>query len=279
MVARAGRRATAGLPPGVPRWPSRAGVFAVIGAIAVSVLAAIVAAGVLAVAGADERTAAGTLLYWALAAPGFVWVVLWVARRPQPPCAADLGLRPIAPARALRVLAPAVGGFALFVAAWALVVDLDAALPVPGEVAPDGPLGRARATGAIDLGADTLMLALALGVVAVLGIEILLRGFVLPALSSWRGTLPAAAIVCLLGTATGSTKPELLVCAAVLQLLLCGLYLLTGTLLPGIALGAGVSGLALGAAYGWSMAAAVGLAALCVALATALAMVLATRWR
>jgi membrane protease YdiL (CAAX protease family) len=276
MAALTQRRGRAGLPPGVPRWPARAGLLAVAGAIVVSVVAAIVAATALVIAGADEQTGFSRLLFWALAVPGFLWVVVRVAGRSHPPGAAELGLRPLAPAVALRVLAAAVAGFAVFVALWSLVVDMGAALPVPAELTSDAILvARGADVDAVGLSANALALALALGVLAPLGIEILLRGFVLPALSSWRGTLPAVAIVSLLGMASGQSTGALLPCVAVLQLLLCGLYLLTGSLLPGIALSAGVSGLALGAACGWSVAGVLALAAGCALVASTLALAIA----
>lgn len=279
MAVAAHRRERAGAAPGVPGWPALDGVIAILGAVLVSVLAAIVAAVVVKAAGSDGQTGFGTLVLWAIAAPGIVWVVVVVARRTEPPTAAELGLRTLSPDRVLRVLGAAVVVFAAVVALWSLVVDLDAALSVPAEVAtgelqtfidPDG-------ADAVGLSANALALVLALGVVAPIGIEVLLRGFVLPALSSWRGTLPAVAVVCVLGAITAAADGALLPCVIVLQLLLCALYLLTGSLLPGIALSAGAAGLALAAAFGWTLPAMVVVSVACAALASAVAVGVARR--
>lgn len=279
MAVAAQRRERTGLAPGTPEWPARDGVIAILGAVLVSVVAASVAAVVVVAAGSDGQTGFGTLLLWALATPGFAWVVVLVARRTQPPTAAELGLRTLSPELALRVLGAALAIFVVVVALWALVVDMDAALSVPEQLSsreleafvdPDG-------ADAVGLSANALALVLALGVVAPLGLEILLRGFVLPALSSWRGTLPAVAIVCVLGTVTANADGALLPCVIVLQLLLCALYLLTGSLLPGIALSAGASGVALGAAFGWTLPGVLAVSLACAALASAGAVAVALR--
>jgi len=77
--------------------------------------------------------------------------------------------------------------------------------------------------------------------------------------------------VCLLGAVAVSAGGALLPCVLVLQVLLCALYLLTGSLLPGIALSACASGLALGAAFGWTPGGALALAVASAALASAIA--------
>jgi len=278
MVVTAQRRGDGSPAPGAPRWPAKAGVIAVLGAILVSVVAAGVAAAIVLAAGQDEPTGFSTLLLWALATPGFVWVVVQVARRSEPPTAAELGLRPPAPAQVVRVLGPAVVAVAVFVALWSVVVDMDAALPVPDELS--GGIQRfvdSDGADAIGLSANALALIVALGVLAPIGLEVLLRGFVLPALTSWRGTLPAVAIVCVLGTASASVDAALLPCVIVLQLLLCALYLLTRSLLPGIALSAAASGVALGAAFGWTLPGVLAVAVASAALASAIALAIALR--
>lgn len=115
-----------------------------------------------------------------------------------------------------------------------------------------------------------LAFAVARCVVAPLVLELLLRGFVLPALSSWRGTFTGGVIVSLLGVATTATDAALVPCVLFLQLLLCALYLLSRSLLPGVALSAGASAAALGAALAWDVLAILALTAACIALAPAL---------
>jgi len=105
--------------------------------------------------------------------------------------------------------------------------------------------------------------------------ELLLRGFALPALSAWKGPFAAALIVSVLfgGFASLAGSPGVALLSMGLGLVLCGLYLATGSLLPGIALAAAAAATALGAACALSIAGIAGLAAVCALSAVALAAV------
>ena len=113
----------------------------------------------------------------------------------------------------------------------------------------------------------------------VLAGEILLRGFAFPALSAWKGPLPAALIVAVPfgGLTSLAGEPGLAVLSMLLGLALCALYVATGSLLPGIALASAASAVALGVACALPPAGVSGLALGCATVATALGGVPARR--
>ena len=81
--------------------------------------------------------------------------------------------------------------------------------------------------------------------------EILLRGFALPALSAWKGLVPAALIVSVLfgGLTSLAGQPGVArALDAARRWRSASLYVATGSLLPGIALASAASAVALGAA-------------------------------
>lgn len=270
-AARRGRRGRSTLAD-VPAWPAGAGVVAVLGALLSGLLGAVIAAAVLSAAGSQRQTGAGTLIIWTVTAAGTLWVIHRVARRTQPITAARLGLRAVRVMPTLRPLAAGAAAVAALVASWSLFVDLGSALPAPDQIAAARPgdrlLDRGQGAGAVDADAGVIAGLVGLGVLAPWTSEILLRGFVLPALSTWRGPLPAAIAVSVLGATTGAgavAGGELLACVLALQAVLCLLYLRTGSVLPGIVLSTLVTGLALGVALGWGAPGAIAAAASCAA--------------
>ena len=103
--------------------------------------------------------------------------------------------------------------------------------------------------------------------------EILLRGFVFPALAGWRGPVAAAAIVAVAFGGAGQLigAPGIAVLSMLLGVLLCFLYLATGSLLPGVALAAAAAAAGFGTACALAPAEVVALAAGCALAALGLA--------
>ncbi len=173
----------------------------------------------------------------------------------------------------LAAISTAAAGAAL-AGSWAIIEALTGVLGStrpPRELSAQSPLARASGLPdptAAGAGAETLVSLLARGVVLVVVTEVVLRGFVLPVLVRRLGRGWGIAVVVLAGTATGSVvagTPGLALPAAVLGLLLCLLYLETGSILPGLGLSGAAAGAVLGISLGWSppavAAAAIGCAA------------------
>ncbi len=240
----------------IPGWPPLAGVAALAAGALVGVLAAVLVAVVAAAADLEARSPGVTVAVSVLTAAGTLAAVLALARLTRPPAPAQFGLRPVPVGRALAWLGGAALAFVAVVAAWSLAVDLRAALPVPAELDPRTAYAResdlpVRGPVAVDVGFVAVLLGRVV-VPAVVG-EILLRGFAFPALARWRGPLPAAAIVAVLfgGAADLASGAAVAVPSMILGAILCGLYVGTASLLPGVALSAGASGAALAIACAW----------------------------
>jgi hypothetical protein len=160
---------------------------------------------------------------------------------------------------------PLAGVFALGGAA---VVAVAAPLlaAVPAAVA-----GLERTSPAIVLLAAVLTAA---GIIAVVGVIAPLTRPLTGEQLGLRapGDLPAALIVAVLfgGLTSPAGQPGMAVLSMLLGLALCGLYLGTGSLLPGIALASAASAVALGAACALAPAATAGLAAGCALASVAL---------
>jgi membrane protease YdiL (CAAX protease family) len=260
----------------VPGWPPLAAVFALGGAMVVAVLAPLVAAVPAVVAGL-ERTAPAIVLMAALAsAAGVVAVVAAVARLTRPVTGEQLGLRaPDDLPLALVATAAAAVALGVLAALWSVLGDPRGALAVPPELDTrsltaqiyDLPLREP-----VPFGPGLLASALAGCVLPVVAGEILLRGFAFPALSAWKGPVPAALIVSVLfgGLTSLAGQPGVAVLSMLLGLVLCALYVATGSLLPGIALASAASACALGVACALPPAGIAALALGCSAIATAL---------
>jgi membrane protease YdiL (CAAX protease family) len=267
----------------VPPWPPLAGVFALGGALLVAAAAPLLAALPAAAAGLERTAPAIVLLASALGAAGVVAVVVAVARLTRPVSGEQLGLRaPEDPRAALALAAGAGLALAAVAALWGVLGDPRASLPVPPELdtrSATAQLYDLPLREPVPLGPGLIASALAGCVLAVLAGEVLLRGFALPALSAWKGPLPAALAVSMLfgGLASLTGRPAVAVLSMLLGLALCGLYLATGSLLPGIALASAASAVALGAACALPAPGTAALAVGCAAAATALGTVPARR--
>jgi membrane protease YdiL (CAAX protease family) len=261
----------------VPAWPVLAGVAALAGAALIAAFAPLLAAVPGVAAGAGRSSPAIVLLGAALAAGGIVVLVARLARLTRPVSAAQLGLRaPDDLARALLLAAGAVLALAALAAAWRALGDPRGAFAIPPELDT-----RSVAAQTYDLpvrdpvafGPGLLASALARCVLPVVAGEILVRGFAFPALSQWRGPVVSALIVSVLfgGIAQLAGAPGVAALSMLLGVLLCGLYLVTGSLLPGIALAAVASAIGLGVACVLPVVEIAVLAAVCGAAALALA--------
>jgi membrane protease YdiL (CAAX protease family) len=260
----------------VPAWPPLAGVFALGGALVAAGVAPLLAAVPAAAAGLERTSPAIALLAAVLSAAAVVAVVAVFARLTRPVTGEQLGLRvPGDVPAALLLSAGAAVALGAVAALWAVLGDLRASAAVPPELDTrsltaqlyDLPLREP-----VPFGPGLVASALAGCVLPVVAGEILLRGFAFPALSGWKGPLPAALIVAVLfgGLTSLAGQPGLAVLSMLLGLALCALYLATGSLLPGIALASAASATALGAACALAPAGVAGLALGCAVVATAL---------
>ena len=260
----------------MPAWPPLAGVFVLCGAMVVAVLAPLVAAIPAAAAGLERTAPAIVLLAAVLSAGGIVAVVAGVARLTRPVTGEQLGLRaPDDLKRALALTAGAAVALGVLAAFWSLLGDPRGALDVPPELDTrsltaqiyDLPLREP-----VPFGPGLDASALAGCVLPVVAGEILLRGFAFPALSAWKGPVPAALIVAVLfgGLTSLAGRPGLALLSMLLGLALCALYVATGSLLGGIALASAASACALGAACALPPAGVAVLALGCAGVAVAL---------
>jgi membrane protease YdiL (CAAX protease family) len=252
-------------------------VFALGGALVVAALAPLPALVPAAVAGVERTSSAIVLLAALLTAAGMVAVVTAIARLTRPVTGEQLGLR--APGdlpRALLLTAGAAAALGAVAALWAVLGDLRASLDVPPELDTRSLVAQLYdlpVRDPVPFGPGLVASALAGCVLPIVAGEILLRGFAFPALAAWRGPLPAALVVSVLfgGLTSLAGRPGLAVLSMLLGLALCGLYVATGSLLPGIALASAASAVALGSACALPPAGVAALALGCALSATALA--------
>ena len=260
----------------VPAWPPLAGVFALAGALVVAVVAPLLAAVPGAIAGLERTSPAIVLLAAALTAAGIVAAVGAIARLTRPLTGEQLGLRaPDDLPSALLLTAGAAVVLAIVAVPWVLLGDLRASLAVPAELdtrSLTAQIYELPLRDPVPFGPGLLASALAGCVLPVVAGEILLRGFVFPSLVAWKGPLPAALVVAVLfgGLTSLAGQPGVAVLSMLLGLALCGLYLASASLLPGIALASAASAVALGAACALAPAAIAGLAAGCALASVAL---------
>lgn len=207
------------------------------------------------------------------------------AARAEPVRAAQLALRlpGAGPAMAWTVLAALLlGAGGLFVGE---VLDLTDAVAVPEEledsVAIERALGSAPgdAPGAVDGG--VVLSALGRVAVAALAAEVVLRGFVQPAIVHRAGDSAAVGITSLLTAvpvayAGNGGDPLLVAVGIALGLVLCALRLATDSVVPGIAVCAGALAAVFAVATALPAGQALALGAGCVAAALAPAVAVAT---
>lgn len=175
----------------VPKWPPPAGGVAMLGAVVISALVPL-AAALPAIFTGGERAQPGIVLLGAAgSAAAIVAVVFAIARLTRPVTADQLGLRaPEDLPRSLLLAAAAALVLTGAAAAWALLGDLQGTLVIPPEVDTRSAIARGYGLPVrepVGWGPGLLASALARCVLPVVAGEILLRGFVFPALSSWKG--------------------------------------------------------------------------------------------
>jgi len=250
-----------------------------LGAVVISALVPL-AAALPAIFTGGERAQPGIVLLGAAgSAAAIVAVVFAIARLTRPVTADQLGLRaPEDLPRSLLLAAAAALVLTGAAAAWALLGDLQGTLVIPPEVDTRSAIARGYGLPVrepVGWGPGLLASALARCVLPVVAGEILLRGFVFPALSSWKGPIPAALIVSVLFGGLGQLfgAPGIAVLSMLLGLLACLLYVATGSLLPGIAVSAAAAAAGLGEACALAPASTAGLAAGCAVISVALASV------
>lgn len=281
-----GTRADTGAAGRWPAWTVPAGL---IGGAVAGKLAAAVLIVPLALAGVGGAGTAGLVLL--VASIGFgaalLATIALIVRASEPLSAGALGLRVAAPEPAL--VWTALGGalLAAFVFFLAQLIDLSDLFTVPSELDRRSSLAKqleiGQAPERADVGVNAVASALARVVVPAVVGELVLRGFALRALARWRGEPLALAVTAVLtigpvgfalgGPAGGALLPIALLLGVVLGLL----YLLTSSLLPGIALSSAAMGAGLGAAFAWSAPGIALLSAACCAAALALAAPVALR--
>lgn len=271
------------------RWPAwTVPVGLIVGGTAGQFAAAVIILP-LAVAGAGGGDVTGLGLL--VASVGFgtamLGTIALVVRSSEPLSARTLGLRPAALRPALAWLALGGGLFAAFVFCVAQVVDISGLFAVPSELDRRSALAEQMEIGLpaqrADVGVGAFASALARVVVpAVIG-EIVLRGFALQTLARWRGEPVALGITSVLtlapvGFALGGPHGDgLLPMSLLLGAVLGLLFLLTRSLLPGIALSSIVMGAGLGQAFAWSVPGIALLALACCAISVAVAAAVSAR--
>jgi hypothetical protein len=240
------------------RWPLWSAVVALAGAWLAGVAAVAVVGVTLSLAGVGGSPGGAVLAIALLWAAGAIGALVLIARRAHAGEMPNFGLRP--PPMRLAAVSTAAAGAAL-AASWAILEALTGVLSdldPPRELSAQSPLARASGLAdptVVGAGTETLVSLLARGVVLVVATEVVLRGFVLPVLVRRLGRGWGVAVVVLAGAATGSVvagTPGLVLPAAVLGLLLCLLYLETGSILPGLGLSGAAAGAVLGISLGWS---------------------------
>ena len=271
---------------GVPGWPPLAGVVALVAAYVAGLAVVLVVAVTAEAVGYEPDTVSpgAVLLVALLFALAAIGACVAVARQTAPPAPGHFGLRRVPPAEAALLVVLGAAVLALAVAGWKWGTVERLALPLPDEL--DDRAGFERLSGAapatvdVEPGVGLAASALARAVIVPLAGQVVLLGFVLPALSRWRGVVPAA-LVCTVGLAMLSEavgdSGRLAIPALVLAVLLVALRLRSGSLLPGIVLACGAAGVALGSAVRWEPAGAAALGACCAAAGLALALAVAER--
>jgi membrane protease YdiL (CAAX protease family) len=238
-------------PPG-PRWPPWAPFVALLIGLMVALVGQTIVVLVATVAGwdGDRQTPAMTIIGTIVQDLGFIGgviVMAWAtAGRPTP---SQLGLRRVDPGRAVAGVVVAYIAFQLVALIYAALVDTSQKQDILDQ------LGVNRSEGYL------IASAVVVCVFAPIAEELLFRGFLFPAL---RTAMPTA----LAATGTGvlfglvhviGTPFALIVPLAVLGLLLCLLYLHTGSLLPCMALHSINNAIAFGVSLNWSVAATLAL--------------------
>ncbi|MDX6698933.1 MAG: protease family protein [Solirubrobacteraceae bacterium] len=233
-----------GAPEVRPRWPAWMAPVALIAGFGVALIGYVLIGGIAGVAGADTNDPPPWVNIVATVFQDLALIgsALFFARlsglRPR---ARDFGLRRTRLGPAVVWMVTAWIGFFVFTIVWISALGIKERDDLPKE-----------------LGADQSTLALvAVGllvtVVAPVAEEFFFRGFFFNALRSWRGIWPAAILTGLVfgGIHAGSAPVGYLVPLAAFGVVLCLLYVRTGSLYPCIGLHALNNSLAFGVSQHW----------------------------
>ena len=245
-----------------PRWPGWTIPVVLLGSLVAITIASAIGGLLSVLAGADAVTP-GAVTIAALLSVAALWLLLkLVASRAGIDLAPrDLGLRRVRARLALVVLA-----FGVLVAAaagglTALLADVD--LEHPPDLGEEGDL--------VTLEPGLAVSVLGRAVLVAVAIELVLRGFALPALAQRFGRTAAVAALTVLGGLLAGADPELIPAYAVISTALCVMYIESGSIAPGIALQSGVSAHFLAISIDWTVPEAIALAVPAAAIGFALA--------
>ena len=258
-----------------PPWPPLAGVAALVATYVATTVVLALLAVVAGVAGYDpeEVPAGGLLVVTAALSAAAVGVCVAIARRTGRVEPADFALRRPAAADLAVGVAAGAAVLAVVTGVWAWLTVQRTAFPLPPELSDASAVelatvGAAPGSGDVELGPALIASALARAVLAPVAAQVVLLGFVAPALARWRGGPVPAIGVAVLGLTlvagvAGDLGGGLLVPALALAALLVALRVLTGSLVPGVVLACGAAGAALGASAQLGAAGIAALAAAC----------------
>lgn len=253
-----------------PRWPAWT-LAALFGWLLAS--GTLVTALVRAAIGSGETRPAGTLLVMlgtlVLVVAGIRFVVDWAGLTLGPE---GVGLRAPSP----RMAAVTLGFGMTAVVAIALLQTWlgDPVYEPPPELRGDPLLGTQPAAG---VDAASLTTVLGRAVVAAVAVEIIVRGYFLPALSRYVGRAVAVGVVVALTSLTEDAE-AVRAGAVALGLVLCFMYFECGSILPGVAVNAGAHAYLLGARMDWTAGESLAVALPAAALAYGLALGVARSW-
>lgn len=227
------------------RWTPWSAPFALIVALAVTIVGGTIVAGIAAATGADLKHLPPVVdIVSTLIQDGsLVGVAVLFAARVGRPTAAAFGLlRVPRPGRALGLLLGAWAVFVAFSAVWTTLLNVHDKEKIVDQL------------GANDSATALVAVCALTCVVAPLCEELFFRGYFFTALRNWRGTLPAALLTGLVfgGIHAGSAPVGYLVPLAFFGFALCLLYRATRSLYPCIALHALNNSVAFGVTEHWS---------------------------
>jgi len=224
-------------------WPPWTAFVALIAGFGVALFGALVIGIFAAALGADfdNPPAAVNIAATVVQDVALVGSAVLFARMQGPARAWHFGLRPTRARRATALVLLAWGLFLVFSAVWVAALGIHEHDDLPKELG-------------VDQGAASLIAVAALvTVVAPIAEEVFFRGYFFSALRNWRGVWPAAAITGIVFglVHAGSSPIGFLAPLAVLGVLLCLLYVRTGSLYPCIVLHSLNNAVAFGVGEHW----------------------------
>lgn len=226
-----------------PQWPAILGFFALITGFGGALVGALVIGGVSAGFGAslDDPPPAVTILSTVVQDLCLIGAAILFARTVLPAAPWQFGLRPTRWKAAVGWVVLAYVGFIAFSAAYSSLLSITAEDELPAELGVDG------STVAL------VVVAWLVCVLAPLAEEFFFRGFLFPAVRNWKGLWPALLVngIVFGGIHAGSAPAAFLVPLGLFGVVLCLLYVKTGSLWPSIVLHAINNSIAFGVSQDW----------------------------